>query len=67
MNTLICYFGDEGPSVNFNRKQEKLTKNQAEILRYILLKGNEKRPVTIMDIMDILELRNPESELKIIH
>lgn len=62
-NTLICYFGDHENAVFYNGNSKTLSMNQAEMLRYILLYGTEKRPATKMDMENIFERKNPDQEL----
>lgn len=61
---LICYFGDREIAAIFNGEYVKLTNQQAELLRYLLIYGTEKHPITKFDVADIFTRKNPNFELK---
>jgi tetratricopeptide (TPR) repeat protein len=52
-NTLMLYFSDWTNSIHVNGREEPLSVNQAEMLRYFLIKSNEGNPATRYDFFNL--------------
>jgi tetratricopeptide (TPR) repeat protein len=55
--TLILYFSDRMNSIHLNGREEPLSVNQAEMLRYFLLKSNNVNPATRREFFNLYDNR----------
>jgi tetratricopeptide (TPR) repeat protein len=62
-HTLMLYFSDRTNSIYFNGREEPLSVNQAEMLRYFLLKSNELTPTTRHKFFNLYDNRGELIEM----
>ena len=60
---LILYFSDREESLIYNEEEIKLTIDQAEILRYFLLKTTEQFPAIKTDFSNIIQSNKRSGEI----
>ena len=60
---LILYFSDRHHSIFFNGVEKPLSINQAEMLRYFLLKTNPQSPATKLHFARLLETRSKDGNI----
>lgn len=63
-DTLVCYVGLQENSINYNFKQQTVTPDTLEILRYLILFSSEQQPATKDDMAELFKTQTENGEVK---
>ncbi|OLS35565.1 hypothetical protein [Bacillus sp. MRMR6] len=62
-NTVILDFTGRQDLLIFNGRETRITKNQSELLQYLLTNTDEEHPATIHDVFDLFARENENAEI----